>query len=85
VTIVSFGALTACLFVHASVVKHFLWDRRSSNWVRHLLAPAIGFWVVAVVIWGMSDNAKIMGGCWMAVGLAVAMVQYVRRPARSAQ
>jgi amino acid transporter len=84
-TIVSFGALIAFLFVHASVVKHFLWDRRSGNWVRHLLAPAIGFGVVAVVIWGMSGNAKIVGGCWMAVGLAVAVLQHRRRGARAAQ
>jgi amino acid transporter len=84
VTIVSFGALTAFLFVHASVVKHFLWDRRSRNWLRHLLAPGIGFGVVAVVIWGMSGNAKIVGGCWMAVGLAIAMLQHMGRPARVA-
>jgi amino acid transporter len=75
-TIVSFGALTAFLFVHASVVKHFLWDRRSGNWARHLLAPAIGFGVVAVVIWGMDTNAKIVGGCWMAVGLAALMLRH---------
>jgi amino acid transporter len=81
VTIVSFGALTAFLFVHASVVKHFLWDRRSRNWLRHLLAPAIGFGVVAVVIWGMSSNAKIVGGCWMAVGLAATMLRHTRRAA----
>ena len=85
VTIVSFGALTAFLFVHASVMKHFLWDRRSRNWLRHLLAPAIGFGVVAIVIWGMSGNAKILGGCWMAVGLAVAMAQHMRRAPRTAR
>jgi amino acid transporter len=79
VTIVSFGALTAFLFVHASVVKHFVWDRRSRNWLRHLLAPAIGFGVVVMVIWGMSGNARIVGGCWMAVGLAIAMLQRMRR------
>lgn len=78
-TIVSFGALTAFLFVHASVVKHFLWDRRSGNLARHLLAPAIGFGVVAVVIWGMSANAKIVGGCWMAVGVAAVLVRHARQ------
>lgn len=85
VTIVSFGALTAFLFVHASVVKHFLWDRGSRNWLRHLVAPAIGFGVVAVVIWEMSGNAKIVGGCWMAVGVVVAVLQSKRGPARAAQ
>lgn len=73
--------LLVTIFVHASVVKHFVWDRRSRNWVRHLLAPAIGLSVVAVVIWGMNGNARIVGGCWMAVGVSVAILQRMRQGA----
>lgn len=80
-TIVSFGALTGFLFVHASVVRHFLWKKGSRDWLRHLIAPALGFAVVALVIYSMSGNAKLLGGCWMAAGAAIVLLgNLIRRP-----
>ena len=35
-TLVNFGALTAFLLLHVSVVSHFLVRRRSRNYWRHL-------------------------------------------------
>jgi amino acid transporter len=84
-TIVSFGALTGFLFVHAAVVRHFLWKKGSRDWLRHLLAPALGFVVVALVIYSMSGNAKRLGACWMAVGVAIVLVGKVIGGARRSQ
>lgn len=84
-TIVSFGALTGFLFVHASVMKHFLWGKGSRAWLRHLLAPALGFAIVALVIYSMSGNAKLLGGCWMAAGVAVALLTTLTRRPRSGE
>lgn len=74
-SIVSFGAMTAFLFVHASVVRHFLWRKRSRDWLRHLLAPAAGFVVIAFVMYNMSGNAKRVGLSWLAVGLVIVIAR----------
>jgi hypothetical protein len=65
-------------------VRHFLWKKGSRDWLRHLLAPALGFVVVALVIYSMSGNAKRVGACWMAAGVAIVLIgKVIRRPARS--
>jgi amino acid transporter len=80
-TIVSFGALTGFLFVHASVVKHFVGRMGSRNWMRHLIAPALGFLIVALVMYSMSRNAKVVGAFWMAAGVAILLLgRLFRRP-----
>ena len=73
-SMVSFGALLSFLLLHASVVAHFMVQRKSRNWLRHLLAPALGFGIVAYVLWNAEIPAKIAGGAWMAAGLAVLFV-----------
>ena len=49
-TLVNFGALTAFLLLHASVINHFVVRRRSRPWVRHVLVPVFGLAVIASVI-----------------------------------
>lgn len=78
-SIVSFGAMTGFLFVHASVVRHFLWRKRSRDWIRHLLAPAIGFLIIGFVMLNMSVNAKRVGLSWIALGALIALTR-IRRP-----
>ena len=38
-TLVNFGALTAFLLLHVSVVVHFVVRRKSRDWWRHLVVP----------------------------------------------
>jgi amino acid transporter len=72
---VSFGALLSFLLLHASVISHFIIGRRSRNWLRYLAAPAIGFAIIAYVLWNAEMPAKIAGGLWMSAGLvALAIV-----------
>jgi amino acid transporter len=72
--VVNFGALSSFLLLHLSVVNHYLIRQRSGQWLRHLLFPLIGFLVIAYVLYEMDNSAKIMGGCWIAIGIVYYLV-----------
>jgi amino acid transporter len=72
--IVNFGALTAFLLLHISVVNHYLLRQRSGNWIRHLVFPAAGFLVIAYVLYEMDITAKILGAGWLAIGVLYYLV-----------
>ena len=84
VSIVSFGALIGFLFLHASVVAHFLWRKGSRRWLAHLVSPAVGFAIIAYVIAHMSSAAKIVGCCWLALGAAWSLLRPRKRSATAA-
>jgi len=66
--IVNFGALTAFLLLHVSVINHFVRRLNSRNWIRHVVCPVLGFVVIAYVLLEMDRTAKILGTCWMVLG-----------------
>jgi amino acid transporter len=72
--IVNFGALTGFLLLHLSVINHYFLRHRSGDWLRHLLFPLIGFLVVAYVLYEMDRAAKILGACWIAMGIVYYLV-----------
>jgi amino acid transporter len=78
-SIVSFGAMTAFLFEHASVIRHFIWRKGSRDWARHLIAPALGFAIIAFVMFNMSTNAKRVGLTWIAVGVLIVLARKLFR------
>jgi len=73
-SMVNFGALSGFLLLHVSVIVHFAWRRRSTNWPRHLLAPLIGLAIIAYVLLSMSLQAKIAGGVWLLAGIVALLV-----------
>jgi amino acid transporter len=73
-SIVNFGALTSFLLLHLSVVNHFFIRQGSGNWLRHLIFPLVGAAVIGFVLYEMDRSAKIMGACWIAVGIAYYLV-----------
>jgi amino acid transporter len=81
--IVNFGALTAFLLLHLSVINHYFIRGRSGQWLAHLTSPLLGFLVIAYVLYEMDNSAKIMGGCWIVLGVIYYLVlAYVlKRPA----
>jgi amino acid transporter len=81
--IVNFGALTGFLLLHLSVINHFFIRRRSRDWLRHMLFPLVGFAVIAYVLYEMDKTAKIMGACWIALGIAYYLVlsRVLKKPA----
>ncbi len=70
-SLVNFGALTTFLVLHVSVVVHYLIRRRSRDWWRHLVAPAIGFGVLAYVVVNADIAAQRLGFVWLGVGVVV--------------
>jgi amino acid transporter len=68
--IVNFGALTSFVLLHIAVINHFFLRERSRDWLRHLLMPLGGLLVIGYVLYEMDRSAKIMGACWIAVGIA---------------
>ena len=81
--IVNFGALTGFLLLHLSVINHFTIRQRSRDWLRHLVSPVVGFLVIAYVLYEMDNSAKIMGACWIAIGIVyyLVLIYMLKRPA----
>jgi len=69
-SMVNFGALTGFLMLHLSVMVQFMWRQKSKDWLRHLLAPLIGFLIIAYVLLNMASLAKLAGIAWLTVGIA---------------
>jgi amino acid transporter len=70
-TLVNFGALTAFLLLHVSVVSHFIVRRKSHDYWRHLAVPVIGFGILLYVIINAQVAAQRLGFVWLAVGAAI--------------
>jgi amino acid transporter len=69
--LVNFGALTAFLLLHASVIVHYLIRRRSRDYLRHLVVPVCGLVILGFVVFKARDEAQIVGLIWLGIGLVV--------------
>jgi amino acid transporter len=80
--LVNFGAMTAFLALHVSVVVHYVVRQRSRDWWRHLIAPVIGFGILFAVVINANIAAQVLGAIWFGIGVVVLIVFYVlkRRP-----
>ncbi|MEV7007820.1 APC family permease [Streptosporangium sp. NPDC051022] len=81
-SLVNFGAMTAFLALHLSVVVHYIFRSGSRDWWRHLIAPLIGFGILVYVVINAQIAAQIVGIIWLAIGLLVlaTFFAYGRRP-----
>jgi amino acid transporter len=81
--IVNFGALTGFLLLHISVINHFLLRQRSHNWIQHAIFPGAGFLVIAYVLYEMDTTAKVLGACWIAIGVVyyLLLTYVIKKPA----
>ena len=70
-TLVNFGALTAFLALHVSVVWHYVGRNGSRRWWAHLVAPVIGFAILAFVLINAQVYAQTLALAWFVVGLAI--------------
>jgi amino acid transporter len=68
-SIVNFGALTGFVLLHLSVINYYFIRERSGEWLRHLLMPLGGLLVIVYVLYEMDRSAKLLGACWIAVGV----------------
>jgi amino acid transporter len=82
-TLVNFGALSAFLVLHVSVIVHYLVRQKSTDYWRHLAVPVIGFAILAYVVVNAQVAAQTLGFGWFVVGVVVLGVLLVtdRKPA----
>ncbi len=67
--IVNFGALSGFVLLHLSVINHYWFRQRTGRWLRHLLCPLLGLSIILFVLYEMDRSAKILGACWIAIGV----------------
>ena len=85
-TLVNFGALTAFLVLHISVISHYLVRGKSKNYWKHLIAPALGFVILFYVVINAKVAAQTLGFVWLIIGvvLLVVLLATGRKPDLSA-
>jgi amino acid transporter len=76
--VVNFGALTGFVLLHLSVINHYFYRRRSGDWLRHIVFPLTGLAIIVYVLYEMDRAAKILGACWMAIGVVYYLVLMFR-------
>ncbi|HEV7652693.1 MAG TPA: APC family permease [Actinophytocola sp.] len=76
-TLVNFGALTAFVLLHVSVIVHYLVRRRSRDYLRHLVVPLCGIVILGYVVIEAKVAAQAVGLTWLAIGLVVMTVLLV--------
>ncbi|HEV2782110.1 MAG TPA: APC family permease [Actinophytocola sp.] len=69
--LVNFGALTAFLLLHLSVIVHYLVRNRSRDYVRHLLVPVCGLVILGYVVIKAKVAAQVVGLSWLGIGIVV--------------
>ena len=81
--VVNFGALTSFVLLHLSVIRHYILRERSRDWLRHLLLPLAGMFIIVYVLYEMDRAAKILGLCWIALGVLyfTALALWTKKPA----
>ncbi len=80
--IVNFGALSGFVLLHLSVINHYWVRQRSGRWLRHLLCPLLGLSIILFVLYEMDRSAKILGGCWIAIGIVYYSILALRGRSR---
>jgi amino acid transporter len=69
--LVNFGALTAFLLLHVSVIVHYLIRRRSRDYLRHLVVPLCGLVILGYVVFKARDEAQFVGLAWLGLGVVI--------------
>jgi amino acid transporter len=77
-TLVNFGAMTAFLALHVSVVVHYVIRQGSRDWLRHVVVPVFGFIILAYVVINAKVAAQVLGFIWLGIGVIVLITMYAR-------
>src|SRR5205823_15101984 len=67
--LLNFGALIAFAGVNLATFVHYFIRQRQRT-VGNAVLPLAGFLICLLLWWNLSNNAKIVGVIWMAVGIA---------------
>ncbi|WP_264078253.1 APC family permease [Mycobacterium stomatepiae] len=77
-SMVNFGALFGFCLLHVSVIWFYVVRKKSRNYLLHLVVPALGFVIIAYVLFNAGSLAKIGGLVWLGVGVVVFLVNKAR-------
>ncbi len=77
--VVNFGALSGFVLLHLSVVTHYFFRLRSGDWLQHLVFPLTGLAIIVYVLYEMDHAAKVLGGCWIVLGILYFLVLALAR------
>ena len=77
-TLVTFGALSSYVLLHADVIVQCIVKERSHNWVRHLIVPILGVLTLLVALAKTEEMTRIVGLSWLAAGIIGAVIARVR-------
>ncbi len=70
-SLVNFGALFSFLLLHVAVTVYFVVKNGGKDFGLHVLSPAIGFVIIAFVLFNADARAKIGGSIWLAIGVVI--------------
>ena len=80
--IVNFGALSSFVLLHLSVINHYFVRQRSGDWLRHIVFPLVGMSIILFVLFEMDSTAKVLGACWLALGIVyyAVLTLWIKKP-----
>jgi amino acid transporter len=70
-TLVNFGALTAFMLLHLSVISHYMVRTGSRDILRHLIVPICGLAILGYVVYKAQVAAQTVGLVWLGLGIVV--------------
>lgn len=73
-TLVNFGALTAFLLLHVSVISHYMVRSGSRDILRHVVVPLCGIVILGAVLYKANVVAQTVGLIWLGIGLVIVVV-----------
>jgi putrescine importer len=71
-SLLNYGALIGFMGVNAAAFLRFYW-RAEQRRLINLLMPTLGFLVCVILWWNLSTHARVIGGIWMVIGIALAV------------
>ena len=66
----NFGALVAFMGVNAAAFARYYW-RATPKTVTNFVQPVLGFAVCLILWWNLREPARVVGGIWMVIGIAL--------------
>ncbi|MHA6253223.1 APC family permease [Oceanobacillus sp. CAU 1775] len=72
--VVAFGALTGFLFVNLTVIWYYIVQKKSKDYIKHLIFPLFAMGLIILVISSMSPFTLTLGFSWLTVGIIIIFV-----------
>ena len=78
-TLVTFGALSSYVFLHADVIAQCVFKEGSRKWMRHLVVPILGALTLLIALAKTEEMTRIVGLSWLAAGVIGAIIARAHR------